>query len=125
MALILTYAEKVNDLNKEKLKAAVRNGPNKYPGANYITLSGDTHPMSLAYLGNRKIADKLRVGDTVHRHLVTDDIILFNRQPSLHKLSIMSFRAKVGDSRTLKFNECVCTPFNADFDGDEMNIHLP
>lgn len=125
MAYILTYAEKVNSRNRDRLKKAVRNGPNKYPGANYITLKGDNHPMSLAYLANRKIADKLRVGDTVHRHLIDDDIILFNRQPSLHKLSIMGFRAKVGQSRTLRFNECVCNPFNADFDGDEMNIHLP
>ena len=37
----------------------------------------------------------------------------------------MSFRALVKPSRTLRFNECVCNPFNADFDGDEMNIHLP
>jgi hypothetical protein len=34
-------------------------------------------------------------------------------------------RAVVRPGRTLRFNECVCTPFNADFDGDEMNLHLP
>ena len=33
-------------------------------------------------------------------------------------------KAKVHKHRTLKFNECVCTPYNADFDGDEMNLHL-
>ena len=53
------------------------------------------------------------------------DIVLFNRQPSLHKLSIMSHRAKILPHRTFRFNECVCTPYNADFDGDEMNLHLP
>lgn len=54
-----------------------------------------------------------------------DDIVLFNRQPSLHKLSIMAHRAKVLQHRTFRFNECVCAPYNADFDGDEMNLHLP
>lgn len=34
-------------------------------------------------------------------------------------------QAKVKPHRTFRFNECVCTPYNADFDGDEMNLHLP
>lgn len=34
-------------------------------------------------------------------------------------------QAKVMPHRTFRFNECVCTPYNADFDGDEMNLHLP
>ena len=37
----------------------------------------------------------------------------------------MAHRAKVMPGRTLRFNECVCAPYNADFDGDEMNIHVP
>lgn len=122
MAYILTLAEAVNSRNINRLREAVKNGPDRYPGANYITIKGDTHPMSLAF---KKMHDKIKIGDVVHRHLKENDIILFNRQPSLHKLSIMSFRALVKPSRTLRFNECVCTPFNADFDGDEMNIHLP
>ena len=67
----------------------------------------------------------VQCGDIVMRHMMDDDIVLFNRQPSLHKLSIMCHRAKIMEHRTLRFNECVCTPYNADFDGDEMNIHLP
>lgn len=125
MAYVLTYAEKVNARNIKRLKMAVKNGPNVYPGANYISVKGDPTPISLAFLRNKKIADTIEIGHTVHRHLVDGDIVLFNRQPSLHKLSIMGFRAKVMDHRTLRFNECACTPFNADFDGDEMNIHLP
>ncbi|KAJ8948793.1 hypothetical protein NQ318_022925 [Aromia moschata] len=61
----------------------------------------------------------------VERHLHDDDVVLFNRQPSLHKLSIMAHRAKIHQHRTFRFNECVCNPYNADFDGDEMNLHLP
>ena len=125
MALILTYAERVTERNIKRLRLAVKNGPNVYPGANYISLKGDPNPLSLAFQRNKKLMDTIVIGDTVHRHLVDNDIVLFNRQPSLHKLSIMGFRAKVMDHRTLRFNECCCTPFNADFDGDEMNIHLP
>lgn len=125
MAHILTFAECVTSRNLARLRRAVKNGPQKYPGANYITLKNETRPMSLAYAQSRKMAAGLKPGDIVHRHLADDDVILFNRQPSLHKLSIMGFRAKVRPGRTLRFNECVCNPFNADFDGDEMNIHLP
>ena len=57
--------------------------------------------------------------------LQNGDVVLFNRQPSLHKMSIMAHRARIMPWRTLRFNECVCTPYNADFDGDEMNIHVP
>ena len=37
----------------------------------------------------------------------------------------MCFEAKIWTGKTLRFNECCCSPFNADFDGDEMNIHVP
>lgn len=61
----------------------------------------------------------------VERHLRDKDVVLFNRQPSLHKLSIMAHHVKVHQHRTFRFNESVCNPYNADFDGDEMNLHLP
>lgn len=53
----------------------------------------DDSSLSLRFLkyGNReKIAQELRFGDIVERHLIDGDIVLFNRQPSLHKLSIMA-----------------------------------
>ena len=53
------------------------------------------------------------------------DVVIFNRQPSLHRMSMMAHKVKVQAWNTLRFNECVCTPYNADFDGDEMNIHVP
>ena len=67
----------------------------------------------------------LQVGDIVERHVQDNDIVLFNRQPSLHRQSIMAHRVKVHEWRTFRFNECVCKPYNADFDGDEMNLHVP
>ncbi|CAG8530365.1 3760_t:CDS:10 [Cetraspora pellucida] len=70
-------------------------------------------------------AAELQIGDVVERHLRDGDVVLFNRQPSLHKLSIMAHYVRVKPWRTFRFNECVCTPYNADFDGDEMNLHVP
>lgn len=80
---------------------------------------------SLAFGDREKIAKNLREGDVVERHMEDGDIVLFNRQPSLHRVSIMAHRAKVLEWRTFRFNTCVCAPYNADFDGDEMNMHLP
>lgn len=107
------------------MRKAVRNGADVHPGANYVTLQATGQKYRLKYANCDQFADKLAVGDVVERHMADEDIVLFNRQPSLHKLSIMSHRAKIRPWRTFRFNECVCTPYNADFDGDEMNMHLP
>lgn len=111
--------------NIEKLRERVRNGPHVHPGANLIRMSSDGFVKSLAFGDPKVAAERLRVGDIVERHMEDGDVVLFNRQPSLHKLSIMSHRVKVMDWRTFRFNICVCAPYNADFDGDEMNMHLP
>ncbi|KAJ3084695.1 hypothetical protein HDU99_007311 [Rhizoclosmatium hyalinum] len=124
IAMVLTYPERVTDYNIERLKENVINGTEKHPGATYITLANGIKRF-LKYGDRKKLANELRVGDLVQRHLQDDDIVLFNRQPSLHKLSIMSHYAKIRPWRTLRFNECVCQPYNADFDGDEMNLHVP
>ena len=128
IAKVMTYPEKVYDKNIEKLRKLIINGSNDYPGANYVEIAGTGLKKKLLMLPKpvrEKIAKELKVGDIVERHMEDDDIVLFNRQPSLHKLSIMSHRARVMPWRTLRFNECCCTPYNADFDGDEMNLHLP
>lgn len=107
------------------MKQLVRNGTEKYPGANYVQHKGFSFKKYLAY-GNRDVvAQDLKCGDIVERHMTDGDIVLFNRQPSLHKMSIMCHQAKIQSQRTFRFNECTCTPYNADFDGDEMNLHLP
>lgn len=124
VAKILTYPERVFPANIAWLRQLIRNGPEKHPGANYVQLQGDVKRF-LKYGNREKIAQELKYGDVVERHLVDGDVVLFNRQPSLHKLSIMCHRARVQPQRTFRFNECVCTPYNADFDGDEMNMHLP
>ncbi|KAI1301533.1 DNA-directed RNA polymerase III subunit RPC1 [Halotydeus destructor] len=125
IAKILTYPEKVNPANIEFLRQLIINGAEVHPGANFVEVKNTGARMFLKYGNRPMIAKKLRCGDIVERHLCDGDRVLFNRQPSLHKLSIMCHQAKVHKHRTLQFNECACTPYNADFDGDEMNLHLP
>jgi len=67
----------------------------------------------------------LEYGYKVERHIQDGDFVVINRQPSLHKMSIMGHNVKVLPYETLRLNLSVCTPYNADFDGDEMNMHVP
>ena len=124
MAKILTFPEIVMPYNLEIMKKLVINGSLIHPGANFVEYSDKTK-ISLQYAKRKEVANSLKVGDIVERHLNDGDYVLFNRQPSLHRISIMAHQVKVMESKTLRFNESVCTPYNADFDGDEMNIHLP
>ncbi|KAL5858040.1 hypothetical protein ACOSQ3_005498 [Xanthoceras sorbifolium] len=123
MAQILTSPERVSDHNLEKLKQCVRNGLDKYPGARMVRYPDGTARLLHGKFRTR-LADELKFGCIVDRHLEDGDV-LFNRQPSLHRMSIMCHRARIMPWRTLRFNESVCNPYNADFDGDEMNMHVP
>ena len=125
VAKSMTYPEKVNPTNIEFLRKLIRNGPDVHPGANYVKKRDTGFIMFLRFGDREKTCQNLRYGDIVDRHMIDNDVVLFNRQPSLHKLSIMAHFAKIMPHRTFRFNECVCTPYNADFDGDEMNLHLP
>lgn len=125
VAKTMTYPERVTRYNIEKLRQCVVNGPHVHPGANVIRIDGQKFTKNLLYGDRASLADELKIGDIVERHMEDGDIVLFNRQPSLHKMSVMAHRVKVMPWRTFRFNECVCSPYNADFDGDEMNMHLP
>lgn len=132
VAVLMTYPERVNSHNIDFLKKLILNGPDKHPGANYVIPKAKQHQQQseivktyLRYGNREKIAQNLSFGSIVERHMIDGDIVLFNRQPSLHKLSIMTHHARIMPHRTFRLNECVCTPYNADFDGDEMNLHLP
>ncbi|MFX1497243.1 MAG: DNA-directed RNA polymerase subunit A' [Promethearchaeota archaeon] len=125
VAKILTIPTNVNDWNIEHMKQLVLNGPHIHPGANYI-IRNDRRRIDLRYVKNRQlIADMLAPGYTVERHLNKGDLVLFNRQPSLHRMSIMAHEVKIMDGKTFRLNLTVCPPYNADFDGDEMNLHVP
>jgi len=120
----LTVPEKVTEQNIEELRKLILNGPNKHPGANYV-IRRDGRKKRVTDEIKEIIAEELEVGFIVERHLRDGDIVLFNRQPSLHRLSIMAHRVKVMPYKTFRLNLCVCPPYGADFDGDEMNLHVP
>jgi DNA-directed RNA polymerase beta' subunit len=122
IALNLTFPEIVNVYNRDRLMSYVRNGPNKHPGAKSVFLKLDNRMVSLRYVSPDTI--DLREGDVVHRHLIDGDSVLFNRQPSLHKASMMSHRVRVLPYSTFRLNVSATRPYNADFDGDKSSSCL-
>lgn len=122
IAMNLTFPEVVNQYNRTKLMEFVINGPDKYPGARFIRKGSWTK--ALKNMPNRSDI-VLEDGDIVDRHLIDGDYVLFNRQPSLHKYSMLCHRVKVMPFNTFRLNVSVCGGYNADFDGDEMNAHCP
>ena len=124
IAMNLTFPEVVTDLNIEKLKKLVSNGPNKYPGAKMIKSNDGKTVIDLRYCKNTT-DEHLEKGYIVERHMQNGDYVIFNRQPSLHKMSMMGHRVHILPYSTFRLNLSVTTPYNADFDGDEMNMHLP
>ena len=125
VATKLTIPEVVTEWNIERLKKLVINGPNKFPGANYI-VRPDGVKIRLDFVEDREtIANNIEIGYIIERHLSDGDIVMFNRQPSLHQMSIMAHYVKVLPGKTFRLHPSVCPPYNADFDGDEMNLHVP
>ena len=123
IAKTVTVSETVNDLNINKLKELIKKG-DEYPGANYIIRSDGKRKKITEEL-KQEIIDELEPGYKVERHLQDGDVVLFNRHPSLHRGSLMAHFVKVLEGRTFRVHPAAVSPYNADFDGDEMNIHSP
>ncbi len=124
IATELTIPERVTEWNVNWLKKFIENGPENYPGANYI-ITPDGRKKKITEDTKKQIIEELKPGYIVERHLMDGDICVFNRQPSLHRMSIMCHKIKVMPGKSFRLNPAVCTPYNADFDGDEMNLHIP
>ncbi len=120
----LTIPVKVTERNIEELRKLILNGPNKWPGANYIVRL-DGRRKRISDLNKEEIAKEIQPGYIVERHLMNGDVALFNRQPSLHRMSMMMHKVRVMPYKTFRLHLAVCPPYNADFDGDEMNLHVP
>ncbi|MEM7819292.1 MAG: DNA-directed RNA polymerase subunit A' [Candidatus Aenigmatarchaeota archaeon] len=120
----LTVPVKVNKNNISTLKNLILNGPNTHPGANYV-IRPDGVRKKITDENKKDIANEIDIGYVVERHLMDGDITVINRQPSLHRMSMMAHRAKIMPFRTLRINLTATIPYNADFDGDEMNLHVP
>jgi DNA-directed RNA polymerase subunit A' len=124
IAMNLTVPERATELNLEYLKKFIKKGNKEYPGCNYI-IRPDGRKKKITDETKETSLEELQPGYIVERHLMDGDVSLFNRQPSLHRMSMMCHKVKVLPGRTLRLNPAVCIPYNADFDGDEMNLHIP
>ncbi len=129
----LTVPVKVTQYNIDWCKDLIRKKvelsdiPTQYiPSVNYVIrdMEGMKQRIKVTEKNAEEVADKLEIGTIIERQLMDGDLSLFNRQPSLHRMSMMAHRVKVVPYKTFRFNLSVCPPYNADFDGDEMNLHL-
>ncbi len=124
MAMKLTVPERATPWNMDYLKKFVLRGAQKYPGANYI-VRPDGKRKRVTDETKEALLEELQPGYVIERHLLDGDVALFNRQPSLHRMSMMCHKVRVLPGKTLRLNPAVTIPYNADFDGDEMNLHIP
>mgnify|MGYP005840883897 CR=1 FL=1 len=74
----------------------------------------------------KRIVERVRpeVWDVLEE-VIKDYLVLLNRAPSLHRLSIQAFEAKLIEGSAIQLHPLVCAAFNADFDGDQMAVHVP
>lgn len=138
-ALKLTYPVPVTSWNVKELRQMVKNGPMVHPGAvmvedekGHISRLNDNDPLQREAIAKRLLTpgDQTmlfsRGKKKVYRHLMNGDILLLNRQPTLHRPSIMAHKARIlKGEKTLRMHYSNCKSYNADFDGDEMNAHFP
>lgn len=125
IAMILTYPETVNRYNLKHLTTLVHRGADKYPGANEIKLPQHNYPINLSCISTEERQNMtLPIGSIVYRHLLDGDIVMGNRQPTLHKMNMMGHYVKVLPGKSFRYSVNITTPYGADFDGDEMNLIL-
>jgi len=124
IAKIITVAEGVTSTNIEYMKELIRRGEKDILGANYV-IRPDGRRKRIAVDLKEDLCDEIQPGYKVERHLQDGDIVLLNRHPSLHKNSLMAHRVKVLKDKTFRIHPSAAFPYNADFDGDEVNIHSP
>ncbi len=139
----LTYPETVNQYTIDKCQKYVNNGPNVYPGAlfiikkNKIRISLEIVERKLLEFSKKPLTEltgrelkikenfeqklKLEFGDIVERHINSDDWVLFNRQPSLHRMSMLAHRVKVLQYDTFRLNPNCTACYNADFDKQSLS----
>ena len=129
VARALTVPLDVTPHNQDVAKELVRRGPTPPPnpgyvcGVNYLVRE-DGQRIKVMEKNAEACAELVQPGCVVERQLLDGDIVLFNRQPSLHRMSMMAHFVRILPHKTFRFNLCDCPPYNADFDGDEMNLHV-
>lgn len=124
----LTVPLHIQSYNLEMVRELVKRGPlpdgdGYIPGVNYV-IREDGRRIRVTDKNAETVAETLDIGYVVERQIQEGDIVLFNRQPSLHRMSMMAHEVRIMPFKTFRFNLAVCPPYNADFDGDEMNLHV-
>ncbi|MEM4254893.1 MAG: DNA-directed RNA polymerase subunit A' [Candidatus Norongarragalinales archaeon] len=117
----LTVPVSVTQWNLENVKEMIRA---RAEAINYV-IRPDGKRKKITTANIEEVLTELTPGYTVERQLFDGDVVIFNRQPSLHRVSMLCHEVKVLPGKTFRFNVANCNPYNADFDGDEMNIHVP
>jgi DNA-directed RNA polymerase subunit A' len=117
----LTVPEIVTEWNKKDIQNMVKTQTDRIL---YVIRPNGTRRV-VDESNKDEVIEEIDVGFKVERMLQDGDIVLFNRQPSLHRLSMLAHKVRVMDGKTFRINPIVCKPYNADFDGDEMNLHVP
>lgn len=138
VAMILTIPEVVNEYNMDEMKKLVMNGEDKYPGASVLVVDGANYKIlpKMNKKEKNEMIKLLKPGAILRRHIRDEDPVMFNRQPAIHRFSIMELRIKIIKEEgsdidptkkvwSIRMNPAICSPYNADFDGDEMNMFLP
>ncbi len=101
----------------ELFKAWVQNALTSKPNANG------------SLIGIKEAMAKIKNPDdetwSILQEVVSGKIVLLNRAPTLHRLGIQAFRAKLIEGKAIQLHPLMCTAFNADFDGDQMAVHVP
>ncbi len=115
----MTVPEPVTETNIEQMRKLVKDKK-----ATYIIRPNGSRK-KLTDLNEEEVLAEIEIGAKIERQLQDGDYVLFNRQPSLHRLSMLCHRVKILPGKTFRLNSIVCKPYNADFDGDEMNMHVP
>jgi len=119
----LTIPIVVNEKNIKHIKALIKQYPT-WPTINYI-IRPDGRRKKVTEANKKEILEEIEPGYIVEKQIENGDWAIFNRQPSLHRMSMMAHRVRVMPYRTFRFHLSVCPPYNADYDGDEMNLHIP
>lgn len=118
MARKLTIGERINRINLTRVMRLIREGK-----VHEIRNAAKTTRIQVDADNRESI--EVHVGWVVRRELQDGDYVIVNRQPTLHRQSMLAHRVKLIDELTLRLPLEATTPYNADFDGDEMNIHVP
>ena len=125
VAIKLTLMVRVNKYNMDELSKRVAKGTESLAGARAVTLADGSRVDLKLYDAKVMGPLSLEIGSVVERPMQNGDLVVINRQPTLHKMSAMCHRVFITNTRTIELPIADTTPYNADFDGDELNIHFP